>query len=156
MIDTIVFDIGGVLIEWNPKNLYRELINDEQKTDWFLANVCTNEWNAEQDRGRSLAEGVAVLKEKYPEYSSLIEHYYGQWEKMLKGEISGCVEILKQLKTRYKVYGLTNWSAETFPVALKRFDFLQLMDGIVVSGIEKTIKPDILFLLDIHFKSKKI
>lgn len=141
MIDTIVFDFGGVLIDWNPKYVYREIFNDDEKMDWFLANICTNEWNLEQDRGRSFAEGTGMLKEIYPEYKEHIDAYFNQWPKMLKGEIAETVTILKKLKERFKVYGLTNWSAETFPVALEQFSFLQLFDGIVVSGVEKMIKP---------------
>ena len=148
-IDTIVFDFGGVLIDWNPRHLYKTLLNDEEKMEWFLANICTDEWNLEQDRGRSLEAATEFLIEKFPEHKTLIEAYYRNWEQMLKGEIFETVEILHELKKKFKLYGLTNWSAETFPVALKRFDFLQLFDGIVVSGDEKIIKPgkEIFYLL---------
>lgn len=141
-IDTIVFDFGGVLVDWNPRHLYKTLLDDEEQIEWFLKNICTDEWNLEQDRGRSLKEATEILKEKFPEHQTLIEAYYGRWEEMLKGEIAETVEILHELKKKFKVYGLTNWSAETFPVALKRFGFLQVFDGIVVSGDEKLIKPD--------------
>ena len=143
MIDTIVFDFGGVLIDWNPAYVYKDLFNnDDERMNWFLSNICTSDWNLEQDRGRTLAEGTALLQEKFPEHHEHIEAFYGQWPKMLGGEISETVEILKKLKQKYNLYGLTNWSAETFPVALERFQFLQLFDGIVVSGDEKMIKPD--------------
>lgn len=143
MIDTIVFDFGGVLIDWNPAYVYKERFNnDDERMNWFLSNVCTSEWNLEQDRGRTLAEGTALLKEQFPGHHEHIEAFYGQWPQMLKGEIPETVQILKELKQKYKVYGLTNWSAETFPVALERFSFLKLFDGIVVSGDEKMIKPD--------------
>jgi 2-haloacid dehalogenase len=141
-IDTIVFDFGGVLVDWNPRHLYKTLLDDEEQIEWFLKNICTDEWNLEQDRGRSLKEATEILKEKFPEHQTLIEAYYGRWEEMLKEEIAETVEILYELKKKFKIYGLTNWSAETFPVALKRFDFLQVFDGIVVSGDEKLIKPD--------------
>lgn len=141
-IDTIVFDFGGVLIDWNPRHVYKTIFNDEEKVEWFLKNICTDEWNIEQDRGRSLKEGTEILKKKFPEHQALIEAYYGRWEEMLKGEMAETVEILYELKKKFKIYGLTNWSAETFPVALKRFNFLQLFDGIVVSGDEKLIKPE--------------
>jgi 2-haloacid dehalogenase len=95
----------------------------------------------EQDRGRSLKEATEFLIEKFPEHKNLIEAYYGNWEQMLKGEIAETVEVLHELKKKFKLYGLTNWSAETFPVALERFKFFQLFDGIVVSGHEKFIKP---------------
>lgn len=142
MIDTIVFDFGGVLVDWNPKYVYQDIFDTDEEINWFLANICTNEWNLEQDRGRPFAEGVSVLKNKFPDYATHIEAYHLQWEKMLKGEITETVEILKQLKSTYKLYGLTNWSAETFPVALQRFQFLKWFDGIVVSGMEKMIKPN--------------
>jgi 2-haloacid dehalogenase len=141
-IDTIVFDFGGVLIDWNPRHVYKTIFNDEEKMEWFLKNICTNEWNIEQDRGRSLKEGTEILKEKFAEHIELIDAYYGRWEEMLKGEIAETVEILYELKKKFKIYGLTNWSAETFPVALERFEFLKVFDGIVVSGHEKLIKPD--------------
>lgn len=142
MIDTIVFDFGGVLIDWDPRYVYRSIFNNDTKMEWFLSNVCTNEWNLEQDRGLAFAEGVALLKDLFPEHSANIETFYYQWPQMLKGEIEESVKIFRQLKSRYNVYGLTNWSAETFPIAFDRFDFLKLMDGIVVSGTEKLIKPD--------------
>ena len=140
-INTIVFDFGGVLIDWNPRHLYKTLIEDKEEIEWFLNNICTDEWNLEQDKGRSLERATEMLKEKFPEHERLIEAYYGRWEEMLQGEIAETVEILHELKKKFKIYGLTNWSAETFPVALKRFEFLQLFDGIVVSGDEKLIKP---------------
>lgn len=142
-IDTIVFDFGGVLIDWNPRHVFRQLFDDEEKMEWFLSNVCTDEWNVQQDKGRLLQEGTALLKASHAEeHHELIEAYYGRWEEMLKGEISETVEILHELRKKYKVYGLTNWSAETFPIAKQRFAFLEVFDGIVVSGEEKMIKPD--------------
>jgi len=142
MIDTIVFDFGGVLIDWNPRYVYQHIFDDETEMEWFLSHVCTNEWNLEQDRGRPFAEGIALLSESFPEHSSHIEAYHSQWQRMLNGEIAGTVKILKQLRKTHNLYGLTNWSAETFPIALDKFDFLQLFDGIVVSGTEKMIKPN--------------
>ena len=142
MIDTIVFDFGGVLIDWNPEYVYKEIFNDDEKMKWFLSNVCTNEWNLQQDKGRTFVEGADLLKKTFPEHAEHIDVFYREWPRMIKGEISGTVAILKEVKKKFKVYGLTNWSAETFPIALERFDFLKLFDGIVVSGVEKMIKPD--------------
>lgn len=142
MIHTIIFDFGGVLVDWNPRYLYRDYFQDEEKMEWFLENICTDEWNLEQDRGRSLKEGTQILVEKFPEFQKEIEMYYGQWETMLKDSIPGTVEILYELKSKFPVFGLTNWSAETFPIALKRFNFFQVFNGILVSGEEKLIKPD--------------
>ena len=141
-IDTIIFDFGGVLVDWDPKYVYRQLFDKPEKMHWFLENICTNEWNLEQDRGRSLAVGTEILTKQFPEHDELIGAFYGRWKEMLSGEIPGTVEILLELKREYPVYGLTNWSAETFPVALERFDFFKVFDGIVVSGTERLVKPD--------------
>ena len=143
-IDTIIFDLGGVLIDGNPKYLYRNVFeNDEQKMNWFLGTICTNEWNLEQDAGRTLKEGTELLIEQFPNYEALIRLYYDQWSQMLGGPITGTVALLRQLKSRnmHNIYALTNWSAETFPIAFERFEFLNDFKGIVVSGEEKTRKP---------------
>jgi 2-haloacid dehalogenase len=143
MINTIIFDLGAVLIDWNPHYLYRTLFADEQEMRDFLANICTSDWNEEQDAGRSLQEGTDLLVAQYPEHETNIRAFYGRWMEMLGEPLHGTVEILKQLKTsgKYKIYALTNWSAETFPIALERFDFLNWFDGVVVSGTEKMRKP---------------
>lgn len=142
-IRNIIFDFGGVLLDWNPRYLYREIFDDDERMEYFLAHICTTEWNAEQDAGRTWAEAVAVLQAQHPEYADLIRLYADGWPKMLNGEFPESVALLHRLKAAgYAVYGLTNWSAETFPVALERFGFLQELDGIVVSGEEKVMKPD--------------
>ena len=150
-ISTIIFDLGGVLIDWNPRYVYRKIFDSEEKIDWFFENVCTSDWNEKQDAGRTLAEATEELVAKHPEYESEVRAYYGRWEEMLGGAIHATVEILHSLKEggKYKMYALTNWSAETFPVALERYDFLKWFDGIVMSGEEKTRKPfaDIYHLL---------
>jgi 2-haloacid dehalogenase len=141
-IKNIVFDFGGVLVDWNPRYLYQDHFKDANEMEYFLKNICTEEWNIEQDRGRSLSDATIELQEKFPEHSDSIELFYGEWEKMLKGEISETVSILHKLKTKYKLYGLTNWSSETIDIAYSRFSFFKEFDGIVVSGTEKLIKPD--------------
>jgi 2-haloacid dehalogenase len=143
MINTLIFDFGGVLIDWNPKYLYSKLFHQEEEMIHFLESICTSEWNEEQDAGRSIEEGTNLLVQQFPEYEENIRAYYGRWEEMLGGTIEGTVEILKRLKDsgQYKMYGLTNWSAETFHIALERFEFLKWFDGIVVSGEEKNRKP---------------
>ena len=143
-IDTIIFDLGGVLIDWNPEYVFLKAFNgDQEKTKWFLENVCTSDWNENQDAGYPLKQATEDLVEKFPKYETYIRLFYGQWEDMLGGPIEGTVKILKKLlETQdYKIVALTNWSAETFPIALKRFDFLHWFEGIVVSGNEKTRKP---------------
>ncbi|SMC37180.1 HAD family hydrolase [Moheibacter sediminis] len=142
MINTIIFDFGGVLVDWNPRYVYRDHFQNDEKMEWFLENICTDDWNIQQDCGRGLEEATNLLLEQYPEHQNEIKMYYGKWETMLKEMIPESVEILYELKGKYPLYGLTNWSAETFPIALKRFDFFQAFDGILVSGEEKLIKPD--------------
>lgn len=142
-ITTIVFDLGGVLVDWNPDYVYKTIFQDEQKMRWFFDNICTPDWNEEQDAGRSLKEATEMLVTQFPEHEANIRAYYDRWEEMLGGPISGTVEILRKLKyeTPSKLYALTNWSHETFPVALQKYDFLHWFDGRLVSGEEKTRKP---------------
>jgi len=143
-IDTIIFDLGGVLIDWNPEYLYTKIFkNDPKKMDWFLSTVCTPEWNMEQDAGRTLQKGTELLIKDFPDYKKEISAFYDRWEEMLNGKITDTVLILNKLKNLHKVklYALTNWSIETFPIALKRYDFLKQFEGIVISGEEKTRKP---------------
>jgi len=144
MTKNIIFDFGGVLVDWNPRYLYRKLFADEKDMEDFLLSVCTTDWNEQQDEGRLLADGTAALIAYYPDKAQLIEAYYGRWEEMLGGAIEETVSILRALKNsdQYGLYGLTNWSAETFPIALQKFDFFSLFDGIVVSGAEKLRKPN--------------
>jgi 2-haloacid dehalogenase len=139
----IIFDIGGVLVDWNPRYLYRKLLANEAAVERFLAEICTPEWNVKQDSGRSLAEAVDELSAKYPDDAELIRAYYLRWEEMLGGAIEGTVDILRELKQAgYTMAALSNWSAETFPVAQHRFEFLNWFDAVVVSGEVKLIKPD--------------
>jgi 2-haloacid dehalogenase len=142
-IDTLVFDLGGVLIDWNPEYLYNKIFPNEEERRWFLSTICTPVWNEEQDGGRSLAEGTEQLVLQYPEHEASIRAYYDRWQEMLGGPIHETVEIFRELKfkTRLKLYALTNWSAETFPVALELYDFLHWFDGRLVSGEEKVRKP---------------
>ncbi|GGB10424.1 HAD family hydrolase [Puia dinghuensis] len=142
-IDTLVFDLGGVLIDWNPQYLYNKIIPDEQERRWFLSTICTPDWNEEQDAGRSLQEATELLVAKYPDHEAAIRAYYGRWKEMLGGPIHETVEIFRELKNQgqIKLYALTNWSAETFPVALELYDFLHWFDGRLVSGEEKVRKP---------------
>jgi 2-haloacid dehalogenase len=143
MINTIIFDLGAVLIDWNPRYMYRTIFNDETEMEKFLADITTSDWNEEQDAGRSLKEGTEELVQKFPEHEELIRAFYGRWDEMLGEAFHDVVELFKRLKEsgKYKIYALTNWSAETFPVALERFEFLHWFEGIVVSGAEKMRKP---------------
>ncbi|GAA4969764.1 HAD family phosphatase [Algibacter aquimarinus] len=143
-IDTIIFDLGGVLIDWNPEYVFLDAFEgNREKMQWFLDNICTMDWNENQDAGYPIKQATSDLVGQFPEYKVFIEMYYGKWENMLGGEITGTVKILEKLiKTnKYKVVALTNWSNETFPIAKQRFEFLNWFEGIVVSGDEKTRKP---------------
>ncbi len=143
MITAIIFDLGGVLIDWNPKYLYKKIFNGEAEIEDFLQKICTADWNEEQDAGRSLHEATEALIKKYPEHEENIRAYYCRWHEMLGGAIEGTVEIFRKMKEsrRFKLYALTNWSAETFPIAQKQYDFLNWFNGVVVSGTEKMRKP---------------
>jgi 2-haloacid dehalogenase len=143
VITTIIFDLGSVLVDWNPNYLYRKLFADEQEMQDFLANITTPDWNEEQDAGRSLQEGTNLLIQQHPQHEANIRAFYDRWDEMLGDPIQGTIDLFKQLKEsgKYKIYALTNWSAETFPVALERYDFMGWFDGIVVSGAEKMRKP---------------
>ena len=142
-IDTVIFDLGGVLIDWNPRYLYRKIFKEEDEITWFLENICTSEWNDHQDAGRTFAEATQELLAKHPDWEAPIRAWYDRWEETIRGPIQDTVEILKHFKESkaHKLYALTNWSAESFPIAQRKFEFLEWFDGIVVSGEEKTRKP---------------
>jgi len=141
---TAVFDLGGVLIDWNPRYLYRKLLHgDEAAVEHFLSTVCTQSWNEQQDAGRTFAEGCTVLKAAHPHHSELIDAWLPGYEEMLGGEVEGSVEILSELRANHtRLFALSNWSAETFPFALQRFEFLRWFQGIVLSSEAKLLKPD--------------
>ena len=143
-IKNIIFDFGGVLMDWNQRYFFRDYFNDDEKMEYFLQNIATTPWNEEQDRGRSLAEGTEILVQQHPTWEKEIRAFYDNWTTMLKGDIPENVEALRKLaNTNFELFGLTNWSAETFPYALEHYDFFDLFEGkIVVSGEEKLIKPD--------------
>ncbi|ASK28693.1 HAD family hydrolase [Chryseobacterium sp. T16E-39] len=143
-ITNIIFDFGGVLMDWNPRYFFKTYFNDDDKMEYFLTHIAQSEWNEEQDRGRSLMEGTDIQVMKFPDWEKELRAYYDNWHVMLKSDIPQNVAVLKKLsKTDYHLYGLTNWSEETFPYALENYDFFQLFGGkIVVSGAEKLIKPD--------------
>ncbi|MFL7870108.1 MAG: HAD family hydrolase, partial [Anaerolineales bacterium] len=137
------FDFGGVLLEWDPHALYRNFIEQPQQIDQFLAEVGFATWNAEQDRGRPFAEGVAELSRQFPHRAQLIRAYHDHWEDSIVGPIPGSVAILRKLKRAgYPLYGLSNWSAETFPRVRNKYAFFDLLDDIILSGDVKMIKPD--------------
>ncbi|MBX2926710.1 MAG: HAD family phosphatase [Saprospiraceae bacterium] len=144
VIDTVVFDLGGVLIDWNPEYLYRKIFREEAEMRHFLSEVCTPHWNAEQDAGRLLEEATQLLVGQFPAYEVEIRAYYERWTEMLGGALTETVQILEQLHRQgsHRLLALTNWSHETFPYAYSNFRFLHLFEGILVSGEEKLKKPD--------------
>lgn len=142
--DTVIFDLGGVLIDWDPRHLYRKLFpGDAEAMERFLSTICTGEWNRELDAGLPFAEATARLRGRHPEQAAMIDAYHARWPEMIAGPIAGTVAILRALHAAgTPLYGLTNWSHETYPVALERFDFMALFRGVVVSGEERIVKPD--------------
>ena len=144
-INTIIFDLGGVLIDWNPLYVFNDLIPDQERRNYFFENVCTSHWNEQQDAGTLISKATDERIALFPDWENEIQAYYGRWVEMLGEPLLGTVEILKKLTDSpdYRVYALTNWSAETFPIAksLPRFEFLNWFEGILVSGEEMMIKP---------------
>ena len=139
----IIWDLGNVFVDWNPNRLFEKLIEDETRRQYFFDNICTMDWNENQDAGYSIQQATEELAAKHPEWKEHIEAYYGRWVEMLGGPIQGTVDIFKQLKEKntLKHYALTNWSHELFPTALALYDFLHWFDGRVVSGEERMRKP---------------
>lgn len=143
-INTIIFDLGGVLIDWNPRYVFHDTYFEEaEKLDYFFQHICTSDWNEEQDAGRSIVTATQQLIEQYPEWEKAIRDFYGRWTDMLGGPIEGTVDIFREIKKKghLRTYALTNWQANLFDIALVRYDFLHWFDGRVVSGEEKTRKP---------------
>lgn len=141
-IKNIIFDFGGVLIDWNPRYLYSKVFHDEDKMEFFLDKICNNEWNAKQDAGRTFNEATKALIIKFPDYKNEIEYYYSNWRTMIGGSIEENVSQIEKLKHKYRLFGLTNWSAEAFPIVYNQYSFFKEFEGIVVSGVEKITKPD--------------
>jgi|SRR5215208_1387282 len=143
-IQAIIFDFGNVLLEWNPRYVYRRYFpNDQEAMERFLHEVNFMDWNAQQDKGRTFADGVAYLSKQFPQYSDLIRAYHENWKDSIGNPYEGTIQILKQLKNAgYPLYGLSNWSAETFPYAREKYDFFGLLDDIIISGEVGSIKPE--------------
>ena len=142
-IHAIIFDFGNVLLEWDPRNVYERFFPDDPEgMERFLKEVNFMEWNMHQDKGRPFAEGIAILSKEFPQYSHLIQAYHDHWTDSLGESLAGTVEIMKELKLAgYPLYGLSNWSAETFPYARQRHDFFDLLDDMVISGEVGHVKP---------------
>jgi len=143
-IKAIIFDYGNVLLEWNPRHVYRHYFpEDNEGMERFFHEVDFIGWNAQQDRGRTFKEGVADLSAKFPHHAHLIQAYHDHWKESIGNSLTGTVEILKELKQAgYSLYGLTNWSAETFPYARAKYAFFDLFDDMVISGTVGHVKPE--------------
>jgi 2-haloacid dehalogenase len=142
-IDTIIFDLGGVLVDWNPKYLYEKIFDTQEEVKWFLNNVCTSDWNIEQDGGRTIEEANSLKIAEFPEYEDEIKLFYNRWEEMFTGAIEKSVEIQQELinNPNYRVYALTNWSAEKWEKGKELFPFFNDFEGVIVSGQENMRKP---------------
>jgi 2-haloacid dehalogenase len=139
----IVFDLGMVLIEWDPRHLYRKVFADTDKMEWFLAEVCTPAWNLEQDRGRSWDEAIGEAISRHPRFATEIRLYRERWMEMVPGAIEGSVAVLEALATKgVPLFAITNWNGETFRETQDRFPFLSLFQDIVVSGDARLLKPE--------------
>jgi len=141
--DTIIFDLGNVLVQWSPANLYNKIFKDKKEVDYFLNNICTMDWHTEQDAGRSPEEGTEVLVKEHPDWEHPIRVFYARWKEMFAGPIVGSVQILKELKEKgYRLYALSNWNAELYNRTIDDFPFLNWFDDKVISGEVKMKKPD--------------
>ncbi len=159
-IQAIIFDFGGVLLQWDPHKLYRRYFNQPQQIDQFLKEIDFPAWNIEQDRGRPFVEGMAMLSSQFPQYDHLIHAYYDHFEDSIVGPIHGTIEILRELKRAgYPLYALSNWSAETYPRVRPQYEFFDLFNKIILSGDVKLVKPDpaifTLTLREIHHTARE-
>ena len=142
MIKNIIFDFGGVLIDWNPLHLYNKYFNDEAKAQWFIDNICKMDWNVQMDAGKPFSEGIAELTAQYPEWADAIAAYRQRWVEMIGGPIPGMLEFIQKLKIAgYHVYGLSNWSWETLSTIIDDYPFFKELEGAIISGLEFVIKP---------------
>ena len=141
--NTVIFDLGNVLIDWNPRYLYRKLFQTDEEVEWFLGNICDDDWNLKHDSGQLFSKGILEKSKEFPDYFELINAWYQRWEEMLGGPIDASVKVLSELKDKgILLYVLSNWSAETYPIAEERFDFLRWFDGKIISGEAGIVKPD--------------
>ena len=142
MIKHLVFDFGGVLIDWNPLHLYNKYFGNEEKARWFIENICTMDWNVQMDAGKPFAEGIAELTAKHPEWADAIAAYRSRWGEMIGGPVPGMLERVRQLKAAgYHVWGLSNWNWDTLSTIINDYPAVAELEGTVISGLEYVIKP---------------
>jgi 2-haloacid dehalogenase len=143
MKKTIIFDLGGVLVDWNPRYLYRKIFKDQGEMEFFLSQICSPDWNAQMDRGYPFKTAIGELTDQHPEYALHIQAFFWRWEEMILGSFPETVKILEEIKAAgYPLAGLSNWSGETLPRVAHRFEFLAWLDPLVVSGEVEMVKPD--------------
>ena len=143
MIKNIVFDFGGVLVDWDPHYLYDAYFGDRARADWFLAAVCPFDWHTRMDAGEPVADCLAERKALFPEWAAAIQVYYDRWLEMIRGQIPGMEELIRELRTRgYRILGLSNWSAELFRITRPHYRIFDLIEGMIISGEERMVKPD--------------
>ena len=139
----IIFDFGNVLVQWHPELVYGKFFGDEAKAWWFLRHVADMDFRQRIDAGESVDACIREKQSQYPEYAQAIELYRSHWREMLTDEVPGMRGLIIELMEKgYELYGLTNWSMETFPEAREHFGILQTIDRYVVSGAEGLVKPD--------------
>ena len=138
-----LFDLGGVFFDWDPNHFYKDIFSNIDERKYFLTEICNNEWNMKQDAGRPISEAESELISKFPKYKKEIRMYYKNHRKMIRGTFNLSIKVLRKLKeNQYKCYVLSNWSAETFKGMTNDYPFLNLFDGLLISGEDKLIKPD--------------
>ena len=142
-MQNIIFDFGNVLVQWHPEQIYTEYFGDEARAWWFLRHVADMDFRQRIDAGESMEKCIREKQSQYPDYAEAIELYRSKWREMLTDEVPGMRDLINELRVlNYEIYGLTNWSMETFPEAREHFGILQMIDRYVVSGAEGMVKPD--------------
>jgi 2-haloacid dehalogenase len=139
----LIFDLGGVVLDWNPRYLFRALIPDEAEREWFLTEVCSLRWNAQMDAGKPAAQAVAELSAEYPEHAPLIRAYWDRWPEMLGGLVPGSADLLNDLAADGRdLFAITNFNGEVWPLTQSMYPELSCFKDVIVSSVAKVIKPD--------------
>ena len=139
-----LFDLGGVFFDWDPNHFFKDIFDKDEEREYFLTEVCNDEWNIQQDAGRTIKEAEAVLIPKFPQYEKQIKMYYQNHRKMIRGTFNSSIKVLDKLKKKnYECYVLSNWSAETFVGMKDDYPFLQSFNGLLISGEDNLMKPDV-------------
>ncbi len=139
----LIFDLGGVVLDWNPRYLFRQLIPDDETREWFLAEVCSPAWTLQMDTGKPSAEAVAELSARFPDQAGLISAYWDRWPEMLGGPIPGTSELVAELaRSGRELYAISNFNGEVWPATMDAFPVLNCFKDIVISSFVGVCKPD--------------